>query len=222
MTEPNNPIECKYFTLAGGDAPFYRAVVVPFVDAIENDLFSNGIHRKDNPLDDCLKTNENVQNAPVLIAGIVGVILFVGARIGGKILDEIYTAKIQPIVKRLFAQADRKLTPQLTCKKKMYQMGVWYEQQRVLILVAIIGCSFEEILNQHDLLTTIHANAVCWITENGLQKPIHLYRLEGGKVNAVPLLFDSLMEAQRDISIKPRQNEHDATDERIAKGNFSP
>ena len=47
-----------------------------------------------------------------------------------------------------------------------------------------------------DVLPKVHANAASWIATNGIQKPVHQYRIEGGKVNAAPILAEHFEEME--------------------------
>lgn len=207
MTNDLNPLQCSYTTLVSGDASFFGDVGVPLAHALEMDLRDSGIYRHDGALDDALKMSGEATNALSLIAGVVGITLYIGKKvlddaytatihpIVKKVLENVYATKIQPIVKRVLGQTDDKLTHANSRYKKVYQLGLWYEQDRVLVLAAIVGDSFSDILKHQDLLPTIHVKAVTWIMENGRQKAIHFYIVEGGVVNAAPMLFDTLIEA---------------------------
>jgi hypothetical protein len=46
------------------------------------------------------------------------------------------------------------------------------------------------------MIPDIHQSAIKWIKKNGRGKFVHLYKVENGNVNLVPLLFDSLAEAK--------------------------
>jgi hypothetical protein len=192
MTEDAQPIQCSYTTVVSGDASFFRDVGAPLAHALDMDLRSSDVHKHDCDLDDALKVNGQARNEISSIAGIITVVVFFASYIGKKILDDVYTAKLQPIIKRILGQTDNKLTQANARNKKVYQLGVWYEQKRVLVLASIVGDSFNDILKHQELLPTIHASALTWIKQNGRQKAIHLYILEGGNVNAAPLLFESL------------------------------
>lgn len=210
MNQPDETLQCRYTTFVRGDESFFRAVGIPLANALEG-LPSSEISHKDGDLDESLAVNKHPQNVPVLIGGAVAVFLFITGRIAGKIVDDFYTAKIQPIVKRVLGQSDQKLTGAIVRKKKMYQRGVWYDQERILILIVIVGDSFGEILNHHDAIPAVHATAVTWIAVNGRHKAIHLYLLEDGRVNAMPLLFDTLIAANQHVEnqqsfVKPQSN----------------
>ena len=126
--------------------------------------------------------------------------MFLASYIGKKVLDDVYSAKLQPIVKRILGHTDDKLTHANARFKKVYQLGVWYEQREVLVLVAVVGDSFGDILRRQQVLTTVHTNAVTWIMQNGRQKAIHFYIVDKGIANAGPLLFDTVMQAQKHLA----------------------
>jgi hypothetical protein len=188
---------CSYTTFSSGDSSFIREAVMPLAKELDGHFQSEGIplHRKVLP--GPLKMARHPTNEPFVVVGIVGLLLFVGSRFTGKILDDIYAVKIQPLVYKALGRTDKKLTGANHRKKKALQFGVWHTKHRVLILFAIVGDSFDEILKQQNHLRPLHANGIAWIVENGVQKPIHVYRIEKGQGNVSPILFDSLMEAQK-------------------------
>lgn len=195
MNESTDTTDCTYTTLVGGDAAFIRAVGIPLVEALDATIPADGICRDESEPDDALAINDRPRNDVVAIAGIVGVVLYFGSCITKKILDDIYAVKIQPKVKEILGQADNRLSGANSRKKKMYQFGIRYAEQRVFVLIGVVGETFDEVLGQCHLLTTIHTNAVHWIKDSGRQKPIHLYVVQDGCVNVAPLLFDQLAEA---------------------------
>jgi len=199
MTDSDKGIRCTYATLIAGDASFIRAVGIPLDEALEEDLRDNGSLRNSDDLNEVLAVDERPRNDFGSFSGIIGVVLFLTGWVTKKILDDVYTIKFQPTVKRILGQSDEQLTSFNARKKKMYQMGIWYDEQQAYILVGIVGNSFKDILNDHDLLPVVHMNAVSWIIKNGRGKSIHLYLLENGKMNITPLLFDKLVDMHRYI-----------------------
>jgi len=189
-----------YTTFISGDSDFFSEIGIPLAGELKKHLPSFGISQNKNNLDESLVVSRAPTNNVVAIAGVVGIIFFVGSRIAGKIIDDIYIAKIQPKVKEILGQAEKNLTGANARKKKMYWFGVWYAEPRVLVLVTAVGDTFEQILNQNDLIVATHANANSWIEKNGRHKTIHLYLLENGRANVTPILFDSLMEANSYIN----------------------
>jgi hypothetical protein len=199
--ETHKANSCTYTTLVSGDSEFVKTVGIPLAEALESELSPSGIHQNVDEVDQRvgLRKPIQIQNS-FLIGGIVGVLLFVVARMGGKVVDEIYAVKIQPIIKRVLGASDRKLGNANVRSRKLFQLGVWYARERVLVMVVVFGRSFEEILSHHDLLATVHANALAWIDANGRCKSVHLYVVEAGQVNAAPVLFDTLMDANAHIA----------------------
>lgn len=198
---PTEKIECSYMIFAEGNSSFLRTMAVPFADVVEKQFPSLGISPKEGDFDESLTISESPRNDFAIIAGVVGIILFVGSRIVGKIIDDVYASKIQPKIKELLGQAEKDLTNANARKKKMYWFGVWHDESRVLVLVAAVGSTYEEILNQDQLIVTTHLNAKSWIDTNGRQNAIHLYVLENGQTNITPTLFNSLSEARAYIEI---------------------
>jgi hypothetical protein len=193
MPNVTAPHDCTFRTIAGGNSTFFRVVAVPLSASLESELPKHGIPLNDGLADDILTIDERPKAVGGAIAGIAGVVLFFGSWAAKKALDEIY-AKIRPKIVDVFSRSDEELKS--IERKKLYQVGIWYGDKRVFILVTFVANSFAEILTHERLLPTIHANAVNWITQNGSHKCVHLYLVEDGRSNVAPLEFDNWFRAQ--------------------------
>ncbi|HUA67019.1 MAG TPA: hypothetical protein VMA13_00605 [Candidatus Saccharimonadales bacterium] len=76
----------------------------------------------------------------------------------------------------------------------MFSVNRWYAEQNVLVSVSVVGRDFEELVKQLYLVPTVHSGALAWIATNGVQRPVHYYRIEDEKVSPVPMLFDRIEE----------------------------
>jgi hypothetical protein len=163
---------------------------VPFADAMEKLLPP---HAGDVPQPLRLsKANRNDATTAVLLC----FTLFVAGHLTKKVLDDVFAIIIQPRLKPLLEKIDLKLARN-RADKKSFNASVWYAEFNVLVSVTVVGKSFAEIIEQRDLIPTVHANAISWIAANGVQKPIHHYSIEDGKVNAAPILADHFQDVLR-------------------------
>src|SRR5438552_11987266 len=120
VTQAYKTLQWRYTTVAGGDASFFRDVSIPLTRALADYLPSNRLQKHDGDLDESLAVSKHARNDLTLIAGMVGVFLFgVGTHIGKKILDDVYTAKIQPRVKEILGRSDASLVGAQARKKKL-------------------------------------------------------------------------------------------------------
>lgn len=190
------PGEYQFTTLVSGNSSFYKHVGIPLAGALERYLPNEGIYHVGDDIDEALALSRQPKAFVSLVAGTVGVVLFVAGSLSKDVLHDIYIAKIQPTVKKVLASADKKLDGENVKGAKAYEAGFWYAEERVIILVAIIGDSFNTILKYHDMISDIHQSGIKWVQKNGRQKTVHLYKVEHGKVNLEPFLFKTLAEAK--------------------------
>jgi hypothetical protein len=111
-----------------------------------------------------------------------------------KFLDDVY-AQFQPRVKAFLASLDAKLNGGNRKAKKVFHVNVWYSKYNVLVSVAVAGRTFDDIVNQLQLVPVVHSNALTWIEMNGIQRPVHHYRIEDGKVSPTPMLLENINQA---------------------------
>jgi len=90
---------------------------------------------------------------------------------------------------------DRRLSAVNRKKRCAFKCSIWYDEHDVLVSVVVLGNSFDEVVKQLHLIPVVHTNALVWIAANGVQKPIHHYKIKDGRVNAPPLLLDRLVDA---------------------------
>lgn len=191
---------CSYTVFAGGDHHFFSSVSIPLAEILGDNLKNDDSATFTNDLPEYLAIDSRpTADAAILIGGVVGVFIFFSSCLASKILDDIYEAKFQPAIKRALGAADNKLHGANATKPKMLQLGISYADKHVLILIGIVGDTFDDILNFEHMIKTVHRNAVEWIENNSFSEPIHLYIINCGNVNLEPMLFDSLMLAIRHI-----------------------
>ena len=186
----------QFTTTVSGNSSFYEHVGIPLAGALEDYLSSEGISHVGDNMDDALVLKMRPTATISLIEGTVGVLLFTVGSLSKDLLHDIYATKFQPIVKKILSAADKKLEGQNPKGGKAYEAGFWYAKERVIILVAIIDDSFQNILKYHDMIQGIHQNGINWIQRNGRHKTVHLYKVKNGQVNLEPHLFDTLAEAK--------------------------
>ena len=117
---------CSYTTFSSGDSSFIREAMMPLARKLDDYFQSEGIPLHSKALPGPLKIARHPTNEPFVVVGIVGLFLFVGSRFTGKILDDIYAIKIQPLVYKALGRTDKKLIGANRRKKKAFQFGVWH------------------------------------------------------------------------------------------------
>lgn len=183
-------------TICRGNASVFRALGIPLSDALDAD---DGIDLHEGDVPPPLQTEPHPQMGAAAIAAMIGVLVFFGSWAARKVLDEFYEAKIRPKIKHIFESSDAKGLSNNPGKKWLFQLGVWYKEERVLVLLTLVGDSLNKILRQEHLLPTLHSHAVDWLIQHGTDSPVHLYIAEDGKANLEPLTFNHVTEAQRYI-----------------------
>lgn len=175
--------------VALGDEEFFREVAAPFAGSLQKLVppYTGELPRP-------LRGSQSFQNGPMTVV-LVGFTIFVASHLTKRVLDDIYSTIIQPRLKPLLETTNLKLRQIRT--QKSFNASFWYGEHNVLVSVTVVGNSFAEILKQIDLIPTVHTNALAWIIANGIQKPIHHYKIEDGKVNAEPVLAEHVKEVLR-------------------------
>ena len=121
----------------------------------------------------------------------VGVILYVPvSKLLGKALDEGYDVILKPRIRKVWQGLEKRLIGGNQRNKKAFLCSVWYEELNVLVTVAVVGATLDEIVEQLDAMRQVHMDALTRIATVGVAAPVHYYRLQDGKVNAEPQLFE--------------------------------
>jgi hypothetical protein len=151
---------------------------------------------------------------PLLVSGVVenfgvseviiGCTLFVTAvetlakDLRKNLWDDFYKVIIQPRYVAFLEKLDRRLKGGNARARKTFVDGVWYAQFSVLVSISVVGNTFEEVAQQFHLVQGVHENALRWIIANGSGgKPVHHFKIEGGKVNVDPILLDRFVDTLR-------------------------
>ena len=122
----------------------------------------------------------------------VGVSLFLGATVGdwalGKMLDEIYEAKIRPALKKLLTRTRaQKDGPGL-----VFTIGTWFDVDEVYVEVVVeTGPEDEDIDGYDDLVKQAWLQARDWVQSHGVTHRYMQYRIRQGKVSSVPKLSET-------------------------------
>lgn len=181
-------------TFCNGNSSVFRALGVPFSQSIEVDDAID-IHNGDLPLPLQLQPRPRMA-AGAIVAGIGVLIVFVGSWAAKKILDEFYAIKIRPKLRKVLGAPDAATLPNGPTNKWLFQVGIWYDEEAVFILLTIVGDSLEDLLRQEHLIPLLHSHAVAWFSQHGAKSSVHLYIAEAGRANLEPLTFNHVMEAQ--------------------------
>ena len=132
------------------------------------------------------------------VGELIALVLFLGASIGswavGKVCDELYANKVRPALKalkdrlsNLWSNEDGTLFQQHT-----FQFGVWYDVDRVFVLVIAEYNTPKELDVIDDLIPRAHRAAFAWIEKNGVSHPVMVYRIRQGALSDQPSLLDSV------------------------------
>ena len=178
-----NTHDYAYAVMASGDSQMHAQAAL-LGEAIEEHVPSHGPE-----LPEPLRPNPSVRNALIPFVAL-GVTFFVVQRLGGKFLDDVYAQLLQPRIKPLLEKIDARLNRGNRLARKLLSVSIWYAEYQVLVTVALVGSTFDEIAEQMHLVSTVHFNALNWLTTHKVTKPVHYYKIEGGKVNAEPILLD--------------------------------
>lgn len=191
---------CSYTLFSDGDHHFINSVSIPLATIISEKLENDDSVSFTNDLPQFLATDSRpTAEVSLLLAGIIGVFTFFTSKLASKVFDDIYKVKFQPAIMKALGAADNQLKGANATKPKMLQLGISYADKQVLILIGIISDSFDNILKFDHMITMVHQNAVEWIDKNSYNESIHLYIINGGKVNLEPRLFDNFTLANEHI-----------------------
>ncbi|MFH1817588.1 MAG: hypothetical protein ABIK08_15500 [Pseudomonadota bacterium] len=184
-----------YTFVSAGDSFSLRNAVIPFVEALEQELDSASAEAgiEHFSAGSVLETKRGpTADGGFLTTIAVGVIAFVGGWAGNKFLDEIYEAKLKPIIKDRLGKLDLGLAQSAKPSPKHLQVGIWYEDRKVLVLVVIEAEEYQQMIDSVDLVTNAHNSAVSWIEVNGVIAPVHVHLVKDGNMNVEPMTFDSI------------------------------
>jgi hypothetical protein len=181
--------ETFFSMFTAGDSDWISEVSIQLAKIIEERLPYGGEN-----LPEPMRVSKDIFVSAVISFVMVGFTIYVANRLGTKALDDIYNQFIQPRFKKFLSEADRKLKGGNRKVKKVLTVNRWYAEGNVLVCVSVVGRNLREVVNQLDLVPLVHISALGWIASNGRLKLVHHYRIEGGKVNATPFLFDRIQE----------------------------
>ncbi len=170
--------------------PWAREVVIPLATGIE-EVVPRHIGEIPPPLRQRMNRSGAVANG-LLGLVVVGVVIFVAQKIGGKGLEDFYEVVLKPRFRKCFEKLDARLSGGNRKAQKEFTTNIWYQQHGVVVSVSIVSDDMAAIEAQLDLMGQIHLNALTWIETHGVSAPVHQYRIEKGKVNAKPILLDRL------------------------------
>ena len=178
-----------------GQRRFTEEVAVPLSETIEDlhDRFPTSTE-EDNweP-----GVPQGLYAAVTALSAFVGIVLFVSGWSAKKALDEIYETTLKAKLRALFAKFFESET---YGKKYAVCLLVNSLEQRVSIVVAIVGKDIDEIDLAQRQVSSVMASAMDTARRTCLSDSVHLYILEGSQVNAHPWVYGSLKEAMRHMS----------------------
>lgn len=179
-------IEVSERYLAFGQNIFMREVAIPAGEVIEKVA-------KEYPCVDDVDLNITPRPTAFLsgLDALIGIIIFIGGWAGNKFLDEIYDAKLGPVIKGYFQSyierrgIDKKYSLAILTRKKGSSGAV---------LICCIGSSVEEIESSER-----HIPAALSVADELLGSSkynfVYLYVIENGKIGLEPEVFESYEKA---------------------------
>lgn len=177
----------RYCFFAAGSAEFFRAVA----DAESQHL--RGFFIEHNwQLSRELVSGPTLQgrtlNLDVGVLGVVGI--FIGTCFAKKIFDEVYNRTLKrPIAS--FLDSIFRVQPQEKSAPIQFQDIIVLQDIEVVVVI-------EAIVERDTVACTAAALPQAWtvahdyIDRHGAKAPVHLHKIEGGKVSQQPELFDAL------------------------------
>lgn len=170
----------RYLTV--GQSVFVKEVAIPVGEVIEE------VAKEYPCIDDVdLKINTHPKAFLSGLDALIGIAVFLGSWAGTKFLDEIYDAKLGPIIKRHFRPYIEKRG-----SDKKYSLAILARKRGAggSVLICCIGSSIEEIESSER-----HIPVALTIAEELLDSSkdnsVYLYVIENGKVNLEPGVFES-------------------------------
>lgn len=142
------------------------------------------------PLPEVLQVPKGLARNDLIVGSLIGIAVLIVK----DAFHDVYVTIIQPRLKPWLEKIHERLPGGRRSEKKAFGVGAWYEEYGVFVRVDLIGASFVEIVQQEHLIPDVHAKAIQWIEANGVQKPVHYYKIENGQFNAAPLLFNHVLE----------------------------
>lgn len=185
----------SYSVLCVGSADFIRNAAVPLGEELREELGQEARAKDDWP--EALFLGFDSQPRADLLSSIVlGVVLFVSSWAATKLLDEVYSLKIQPRLKQWLAKADHKLENKPGHKPTLCLL-VSYEDLGIIVLVAVTGESWAEVAASVELADHVHREALAWVLTNPTGGPVFTYVVEDGRADVLPAAFPTVAEALR-------------------------
>jgi len=162
----------KYTVVTSGNKDWILDVAVPLSEGLETEGQKDGNLVFERNLPNLLNYDSQPKaSSSFLIAGVVGIVVFLATRLGGKIVDDIYELKLQPIIRKSLAPADSKLKGSNSKKKNAAK------QAHISTLKWMQGRD----LNKKVLLSKVDANGSeesILIFDNMQSAQDHLHSLE--------------------------------------------
>lgn len=185
-------MEISFTTITKGNSQFIRDVGVPLAESVEECFSANGVGRMETwPDEEVLWFDRRPRGEATLIAGLFGVLCFLASWAFSKLLDELYEAKIQPVIRAKLKSLDKPAEK----SRKAFLIGVWLEDARVLVAVLVPGKTTEDIASSLDEVPEILRRGIEYAASLGSTGEIHLYRVEGRVVQDHPRIYKNLMVA---------------------------
>jgi hypothetical protein len=188
-------MEISFTTIAKGNSQFIRDVGVPLAESVEECFFASGVGRMETwPDEEVLWLDRRPKGEGTLIAGLFGVLCFLASWASSKLLDELYEAKVQPVIRAKL----KSLAKPAEKSSKAFLIGVWLEDARVLVVALGPGKTIEDIASSLGEVPEILRLGIEYAASSGSTGEVHMYRVEGRVVQSHPRRYKNLMVALKE------------------------
>lgn len=183
--------ELRFFegAIGAGNSAFTRQVVIPAAEAFEE--LSSEHPATPTDLSAVGRIEPQFSASGTALAGLVGILAFVGGWAGNKALEELYQQKIRP---RIVPRLSEFLRENKSNKKYALSLAIVHPKNRVTVFIAAIGKNDSELQESECQIPGVLALATR-IAETSTQSGVHMYLIEEGQCNTQPIVEENLSKA---------------------------
>lgn len=190
-------------TISKASAPFIRDCIIPLFEELEG--ISVDIDHEPFGVDEALK-RYTPQASGLELGGLVGVVVFLGGWAATKVLDEIYDQTLGPALKKHLGSY---LSARTIHQKYALSLVIGVGSTQVTILIAAVGKTAAEVEVSEQNVRSVLTHATQFAQEHSSEREVHLYVIDGARIDVQPRIFESLssaMSALEGKAVKPLRN----------------
>jgi hypothetical protein len=189
-----NSIAISGYVIAIGNSHFFREVAIPISDQVEK------ISNEHPPATEDAGWDPDLDPIPkadaTILSGVVCITVFVAGWASKKALDEIYAAKIGPLLKAAISTV---LTGDPGTKKYGISLLINKTPERTSIIIASVGSSIPEIELCEKQVISVATSAMQKAAQLSVPGQAHLYIIEDGKSNEHPWVYPDISSAMQHL-----------------------